>query len=180
MNNIKNKKLGFTLIEIIVAAAIFGIVVTVYAGIYIATMKANSKMIAMQKTQNEIRYLMEAIVREVRLGSINYDFYTDNPDNPRSVLALKDSSGNTMYFGSNGSFATISYDAVNWKSFTSNNIKIQKLDFYITPQTSPYSNDVSLKIQPGVLIYIDALYNQNGQMDGEVKLQTFVSSREYK
>lgn len=50
MKNInKNENQGFTLIEIMVASVIFLIVVTIYTGVYVATIRVNSKMIALQK-----------------------------------------------------------------------------------------------------------------------------------
>jgi prepilin-type N-terminal cleavage/methylation domain-containing protein len=183
--NKNNRKHGFTLIEMIVASVIFAIVITVYMGVYLATIRANSKMIAMQKTQNEIRYIIESLAREIRLGAINYDYYEayfhGAIENPTQILALKDNLGNDLYFQVSDNTFQTSYDAITWANITTSNIQIDKMDFYIVPTLNPFTNElVPLRKQPGVIIYLDARYNEKGIMDGRIRLQTFITTRQYK
>ncbi len=179
-----NKKLGFTLLEMVVATAIFAIVMVVYVGIYLATVRANSQITVTQKVQNELRYILESISREVRLGSIDYDFYEGTWTSQNTVLAIKDNSDNNIYFrgglsGANG-VAQMSYDYNSWVDLSTDNLIIDELFFYVIPETDPFVSMAQNARQPGVLIYLSAHHKKDTSMIGSIKIQTFISSRQYK
>lgn len=171
-----NKNLGFTLLEMIVATAIFAIVSTICIGIYLATIKANAKISAMQKIQNEIRYNVDYISREIRLGSINYDYY-NNIENPESVLALYDNSKNTIFFRKNNKYIQTSSDNITWNDLSGDNVDVRSLYFYISPIKDPKKLSVSTTKQELVTIVME-VFDKN--LESSIKIQTTVSSRNYK
>ncbi len=100
----KNKR-GFTLIEMIVALSIFVLTVLMATNIYLLINNAQRKVVAMQRVQDDVRYLFEAISQEIRLGQINYGFYDDNnidlhPEATEEnvVLAIITQSGEQVFY----------------------------------------------------------------------------------
>lgn len=181
-NNKKNNSFkAFTLVEMVVATAIFSLVITVYMGIFLSTFKANGRVLAQQKVQNEIRYILDLVSKELRLGTINYSYY-DLIKNPEQVLAIKDISDNTIYFdGDNGNFRIKYGEDGIWNELNTNNIYVEDLKFYIYPTKDPFSqvND-SVKYQPLVTLYMHVKYEDEDEMAGNMKIQTSISSRQYK
>ncbi|MDD4290258.1 MAG: prepilin-type N-terminal cleavage/methylation domain-containing protein [Patescibacteria group bacterium] len=183
----KIKKLsGFTLLEMIVATAIFVIVSTMCIGIYILTIKANTRVIIMQKIQNEMRFAMDYISREIRLANIDYDYYTDfKITNPSEELALEDNFSNRVIFrkitreneelGEEIGFLQVKYNNSDWVDITANNVNLKDLYFYISPTQYPATNDDFNK-QPLVTIVMKFV-DEGNQL--ETFLQSTISARNY-
>ena len=64
-NNL-NKKSGFTLIEILVAVSIFALFLAVSSNSLVDVLRLEQKANVLRKTQQNTRYILEAIVREAR------------------------------------------------------------------------------------------------------------------
>ncbi len=64
----KNEK-GFTLIEMIVAVALFSVVMLVSAGALLALVDANRKAQALQSVMNNLNIALDGMVRAIRMGS---------------------------------------------------------------------------------------------------------------
>ena len=172
---------AFTIMEMIVATAIFSVIMTMYLGIFISTFRANGKIVAKQKVQNEVRYIIDTISKEIRLGTVNYDYYSDAVSNPESVLALKDISENHIYFNNNNGILKIKYSENDiWHDLSTSNIYIEDLKFYISPINDPFNQMESIKAQPLVTLFMKIKYNDESSNDGIMIIQTSISSRQYK
>ena len=69
---IENKKeKGLTLVELLVAMAVFGILITVVSNIAFSVIKAQRKAFAIQSTQESGRFLLEMMSKEFRTSLIN-------------------------------------------------------------------------------------------------------------
>lgn len=182
LNSDNSDRTGFTLMEMIVAVALFLIVITICIGIFVSSLRANRKFVRMQKVQNDIRYIIDIISKEIRLGTIDYDYYMyiDGIENPVLTLALLDSSNDSVYFRVNNGAVQMSFDDVDWSNLSTDNIQIESLDFYIIPSSDPFITNPDTITQPLVLLYLYAFYDENESMDGKIKLQTAISSRQYK
>jgi prepilin-type N-terminal cleavage/methylation domain-containing protein len=66
-----NRKGGFTLIELLVALAVFGFMVVILTGIFTTVLKINRKATSIQEAQESGRYLMESMMKEIRMSSVN-------------------------------------------------------------------------------------------------------------
>ncbi len=64
------KGAGFTLIELIVAAAIFILVITVAVSLLTSALRVQRRAIAVQNVQDNGRYLMDFIAKEIRMSKI--------------------------------------------------------------------------------------------------------------
>lgn len=172
---------AFTIVEMIVAMSIFSIVMTMYLGIFLSTFRANGKMVAKQKVQNEVRYLIDVITKEIRLGTVNYDYYSDAIVTPETVLALKDVSENNIYFDNDNGILKIKYsEDDSWHELSTTNIYIEDLNFYISPINDPFAQTDNEKKQPLVTIFMRVKYNDQDKNDGIMIIQTSISSRQYK
>lgn len=66
----KNK--GFTLIELIIALAIFSLVIVSMASIAVSMIKSQRKTFTMQNIQEPARYILESMSKEIRMSEINW------------------------------------------------------------------------------------------------------------
>ncbi len=180
MENWNKQKKGFTLLEMLIATSLFAIIMSIFLGVYLSTLQANNKMIRMQKVQNEMRYILEIMSREIRLGTINYDYYESmGNNNPVEMLSLKDMSDNIIYFTSDNKNFQMKHNADDWIILNTDYIRIDNLGFYILPTNNPFSQSASILEQPAVTVFLEISYNEDGSMDGNIKIQTTISSRQY-
>jgi len=209
MKKIK-KQFGFTLLELLMVAAIFSITVLVSVDLFFTIAKLQKRVTAIQRVESDARFTMESMVREARMGMIDYDYYninsiklltTDTPPKikPVNVLATRDQDGNLTVYRLVGSviyvcainaddLATKTCDltsTTNWQPVTPDEIEILKLDFYITPDQNPFLLDDTNKYpsnnQPKVTIVFQSR-SLSEELAGitNINLQTTVSSRIYK
>ena len=64
----KNKKEGFTLIEMVVSLAIFSVVAVIALGALIRIISANQKAQAIQAAVTNVNFALESMSREIRVG----------------------------------------------------------------------------------------------------------------
>ncbi len=90
---------GFTLVEMIVAVALFAVVMLVSVGALLSLSGANRKAQALQSVMNNLNIALDGMVRSIRMGS-NYhcgggDFtQTQDCQNGDAVLAFEPFGGN--------------------------------------------------------------------------------------
>lgn len=65
------KNRAFTFIEFLVAMSIFVVVTTVVLSLFSAAIKSYRRVIAMQNVQENARFLMEFMTKEIRMSIIN-------------------------------------------------------------------------------------------------------------
>mgnify|MGYP001617606395 CR=1 FL=1 len=67
---IANKKeSGFTLIEVVVATGIFGLVVIMIGSIFMVAFFSHRRILALQNLQDNLRFSIESMAREIRVGT---------------------------------------------------------------------------------------------------------------
>jgi prepilin-type N-terminal cleavage/methylation domain-containing protein len=83
---------GFTLVEMIVAVALFAVVMLVSVGALLALVGANRKAQALQSVMNNLNIALDGMVRSVRMGS-EYHCGAGNITTPQSC----EESGDTLF-----------------------------------------------------------------------------------
>lgn len=152
-----NNQGGFTLIEMIIALSIFVLTVLIATNIYLIINNVQRRTLAMQKVQDDVRYLFEAMAQEVRLGRINYDYYLDNSidlhplaaaDN--EVLAVVNQLSESVFFRINSAGDKVQYCKIeqdsncrltfdeDWQDITPEGVRVIDLEFIITPSADPF------------------------------------------
>lgn len=117
MNHFYKKQSGFTLIEMIIAMSLFVLVLVLATNVYFLINNSQRRVVAMQKVQDDVRYVFEAMAQEVRLDKINYSFYntTGSPGLPvdlhplasaaNYMLATTNQQGDQVFFRRSSSVA---------------------------------------------------------------------------
>jgi prepilin-type N-terminal cleavage/methylation domain-containing protein len=141
---------GFTLIEMIIALSIFVLIVLMVGDIFVVINHSQRRVANLQKLQDDVRYSLEAMAQEIRLGRINYDYYvTENIDlHPESAvidypLAVINQSGEFVYYRKNGNNLEFCKndaptDCPDWQVVTPVGVIVAELRFIITPSADPF------------------------------------------
>ncbi|MDP3057829.1 MAG: prepilin-type N-terminal cleavage/methylation domain-containing protein [bacterium] len=184
-----NNEKGISLVELVVAVSVFSMVITAASGIFINALKAQKTIVAKQNVADNLRYIMEFMVKEMRMAQTD----TVNPD-----LTFNDGAA-TPVTVKNGRFTKISFKNMSSSSivydFDSVNSKILRNDFGGTGGAQAISSDevliTDLKFMvnnwnlttgpaaaaPFITIWIKAKAKSGA--GGETELQTSVSPRIY-
>lgn len=192
-----NKKGGFTLVEVLIAMAIFmtfsGILINSYGSIVKSQREANEYRVM----YSEAGAVFDTMVGELRDGMVDYEQYGMSLSQIGSTIHLvrKDGMGKTqiifdpvnqeiqMKKGELDSSALIGTEP----AFTSdlvlnNNVKVKNLTFYVSPFIDPYSTDnVNYDLNqfhPKVTIFAEFEKTIDGKIYS-LPLQTTISSRIY-
>lgn len=62
---------AFTLIELLVAMAVFSIIILAIGGIFTSALKSQRKVLAIQNSQENARFILEYMTKEIRMSEIN-------------------------------------------------------------------------------------------------------------
>ncbi|MEJ0021802.1 MAG: type II secretion system protein [Candidatus Doudnabacteria bacterium] len=162
-NKISNFKIGksqsaFTLIETVVATAVFAFVVTSILGVYISTIQLDRKSRAQRAVAQDARFIMEFLAKEVRNGTINYPSYASSTVSGTSDLYIQNQANVVEHFFLSGTNMLINKGGAN-ANMNSSGTKVTNLLFYIQPTTDPYTPAKSANDQPHVTVVLDLQSN---------------------
>jgi prepilin-type N-terminal cleavage/methylation domain-containing protein len=177
---VKNSN-GFTLIEIMVGAAIFAIVTVAISTVFLSSIRGQRFVFAQQDLVDNTRFALEMMARQIRM--VQHD----------SVAPLDDCTGALgQIFSAGGtsiSFVNFSGDCVSFRldsskiqirptagdpflDVTSNDIRITNLDFIVAGE------DNGDGLQPRVTIVIEAeAVGTQAPLTPQIRLQTTISAR---
>lgn len=172
---------GFTLIEIVVAIGIFSIASVIISAIYLNANNLHQQTAIFQRLQNDGRYMVEKITREIRAREIKYPVVASQPQNHLDFL--KDEAGEAVSIALSADNKNLEY-SVNGASANLNadDVEIVAVEFYIIPnQENLWGSDPLTNKQPRVTLFLK-LKNKavNPKFQKEITIQTTISSKIYK
>ncbi len=191
----KKKNSGFTLIEMMVAVAIFSVVMLVAVGALLSVMDANRKAQALKNVINNINFTLESMSRTVRTGSayhckpgksdttpVGGDSIdkAKNCKNGGRLLAFEGQDGdpNTkddqVIYRLNGTKLQRSIQGgkdKSWVSLTSPNVRVEDFAVYV------FGAKDSDSVQPRVIITMRVSAVSSNRAETEFNLQTSVTQR---
>ena len=97
---------GFTLVEMIVAVALFAVVMLVSTGALLALVGANRKAQGLQSVMNNLNIALDGMIRSIRMGTA-YRCGNSAPSDPSCPTG-----GQSFYFESFGGDTTNSGDEI--------------------------------------------------------------------
>lgn len=184
---IQNEK-GIGLVELVVAVAIFSLVMLAATGIFINAMKAQKAIIAKQNVANNMRYVMEFMAKEMRMAQVPANSDLTFNDGAGVPSKLDGTTVDSINFYITAALTPVTYLLDNEKvkrklgaggnePISSEEILITGLSFkinswYISPDTVPNP-------RPAPLITIFMKAKAKNGAGGEVELQTSIAPRTY-
>jgi prepilin-type N-terminal cleavage/methylation domain-containing protein len=145
----EKKRPAFTLIEVLVVAAIFGTLYLIAATVFVSVQGRQRETLARQRLVADGRYLLESIARTARLQRIDYAYYygpggnpVTGPVIPTSTLAMRDSLNQATCYQLSGTTIQItntSNCAGGWTPLTPPDLTVRSFLVWISPLSNPYS-----------------------------------------
>jgi len=169
---------GFTLVEIMVATAIFSIVIAISIGLFVSSIQAQKYILNYQQLLSQTGYTMEYMSRSLRMAKkdngscVNGNYQV--PLSNDSIKFLNNNNGECwrFYLYSNGNEKKLMVER-NGKSYnlTSNNLRVNKFRVSVIGDSSGH--------QPKVTIFLDiqGVKSVAGHFP-RIKIQTTVSQRD--
>lgn len=168
LTTIRNKREGFTLIELMISIFIFVIFLGIVSQSYISIVRTQRSANEVRKMYSDVRTVMDFLSEEIRLSSIDYDCYVGNVseycegvdagtlfDGGTDHLALVRQGGTQKTFIKldQGSLVVkklarkgTEYVPIpgyeTYRPITSDRVVFDYLNFAIFPDVNPYSNDI--------------------------------------
>ncbi len=170
------KQSGFTLIEALVSVAIFAVVVSMAAVLFLSTSNAQRKATNQEKVMREVRQTMESISRLVRMSAVDYDRY--------DAEGMEISGGPSVLYLMNNN-APVSFSLVGGQIFyerggaggvmTGEDIDVTNLQFFIGPADPDTSTDWPTQV---TVLLTTEREGERGSAD-ILKTQTTIVTRQY-
>lgn len=175
-------KPAFTFIELLVVIFIYSILLAGTIDIFIQAQRAQRKVAALEKLQDDARFLIQTITQAFQAGGLDYSCYTQGQgqlcklDLPKKstdaieILAVKNFEGKTIQFKRSDLVQECSNDSKStpcllvsdtggetWVQGSSEGVRVDTLHFYISPDQNPFeldpqSNDYLADQQPRLTV----------------------------
>ncbi|MEK7652499.1 MAG: type II secretion system protein [Patescibacteria group bacterium] len=183
---IKNN--GFTLVEMMVAVALFSVVMVIGVGSLLSMINANKKSQSLQLVMSNLDFAIEDITRTMRVGT-NYHCGSGDIREPKdcnggsSYIAFESTGGDPnsindqIVYRLNGAQIEKSTSGGASNSFiaiTAPEITIESLSFYVQGSGTVSGGD---KKQPKVLIVLSGYAGENEKTKSNFNIQTMISQR---
>lgn len=194
------KKTGFTLVELMVAIAVFSIVMVVATGALLNVIDANQKAQTIKTAINNINFALEGISKDMRMGT-NYGCGQEVAENTSEADCLTGGKlisykspkegGRYVYYrfkktgeGENEvgrierrvCLDNSPQDCSDYSPLTSSEINITSLSFYLVG-ASDSRKPLGNRTQPRVLITLTGEAGKKEKTQTQFSLQTSVSQR---
>lgn len=159
---IGNNKTGFTLIELIVAVAVFALVITAAVSLLTIAVRSQRRALAIQNIQDNGRHLIGFIAKEIRMSKIN------NLDGQAASLDITHPVNGDINYSFTETQLTRNNEQIN-----SDEVEVSG-GFYIDGRTAEDKEQVRVTI----VMKVKTTGNKTEEQV-EANLQTTLSSRKY-
>ncbi|KKQ92807.1 MAG: hypothetical protein UU81_C0016G0008 [Microgenomates group bacterium GW2011_GWC1_41_8] len=158
-----NKENGLTMIELIVAIGVFGLVVGMTVGIFVLSIISQRRIIALRNTEDNIRFAIEAMAREMKTGK---DFSGGG-----SSISFTNAKGEATAYRLNSNVIEKSSDGgSSYSAVSGTEVVVNYLNFYLMGQA------VGDSLEPRITITI-GVTSSVGSQTANLKIQTTISER---
>ena len=142
--------------EVLVVLGVFSMTVMLTSSIFLLSNKAQRRVLGASAAQGDIRFALEAIVREVRSGKVDYAFYEAAQGGvsvPARRLVLRNASDQREEFFLETSpticptgvaqCLAVTVNGSAAQSLTSINLNVDDAQFYVSPAVDPFVPDAA-------------------------------------
>lgn len=140
-SRIKNQG-GVTLIELLVALGLFAVITITATQIFNLVVQAQRSTIASQNAQEDLRYIMEVVTKEIRMAQVDHDGVCVSPNRVYEPVFHDDHDNSLSFLNSKGQCVSYRMDDGNfeisrvepsaepdWHSVTSEETELEELNF---------------------------------------------------
>lgn len=191
MKTKKSLQKGFTLIEALVATALFATTIVAIVGVYLSTVTINRRTDVIRTASENARYLSEYLSKEIRNGQIDYYGPVKSPCSSTltassSSLAIVNIEGDHLCFYLGDANGQISSAGTNlWliknnfaaSKVNSSNVSIKNLIFYVSPIINPYA--AGSTVQPRVTFTANVQSTSGSQDNIIIPIESSVTIPSY-
>ena len=172
----KSQNFGFTLIEAIVATAVFAFAMSAILGSFLSVMRINAKTRSIRTVEENARFITEFFTREIRNGVIDFGASGYNHTIPSQgrvgTLYLINRNGETERFSAvSGVIQLVKAGAST--TLSGSDVIIPALNFYIRPTTQGNQELVTFSFQ------ISSNLGSNVADKSSLTIQSSVAARDY-
>lgn len=167
---------GFTVIEAVVSASVFAFIFSSVLGVYLLAIQLDAKTRSERAVQQNARFIMDFLGKEIRNGSINYGAVNDI-----DTLSIINQTDEPEVINWDGASAITLSKPQGSTNLNSNGVKVTRLNFYLEPLVDPFDLANDVHIQPHVTIVL-TLESNYGDREGQIStlnVQTTYTVREY-
>ena len=168
---------GFTLAEAVVATAVFAFVVTSILGVYMSTLKLDTRTRALRAVSSNARFVMEFLAKEVTNGRIDYASYPGASASSTTDLYLINQLNESEHIYLSGTDLVLAKSAGS-TNLNSNNVKVTNLKFYASPLGDPLTTAKTYNEQPHVTVVIE-LTSTSARDPAKIDLESTYSEMYY-
>ena len=178
---------GFTLIEAIVATALFTVLVGAVINVYLYTVKLNRRTTSVRAVSENSIFISEFLSKEIRNGQVDYGLNGSVPSPCSSLptsgasLAIYNVTGDHDCFYLSGSNLMLAKSAggslLTPVQVNDSRVKILSLSFSVAPTCNPYTSGA--QTEPQVTINAQIQSNIDSQDLVTLPLQTTISIPRY-
>jgi len=118
---------GFTIVELLVAIALFSIAVSVAAGGFVRALRTQRQLVSLITANSNASLAIEEIARELRTG---YGFECAGVGATCEELAFNGATGEAIAYRKNGT-ALERQAGGSWQPLTASNVDVRSLSFII-------------------------------------------------
>lgn len=195
MLNIKNTKKGFSLVEMLVAIAIFMSIMVIAVSSLLSIIDANRKAQTIKSTIDSVTFAIEDISRNMRSGTDYMCMLQDGSFSKvcslsgSSAIQYTDNTNTIVTYRFNGTIANpvptspgiitrkIGSLAVEDIISQDTGINITNMKFYVIGSENETNPNMSLRTQPRVIVTASGLITLKGGGSTTFNLQTNISQR---
>jgi hypothetical protein len=183
----KKSQAGFTLVEAVVAAAVFAFIVSSVIGVYLAVVNIDSKTRAARGVQQSARFIMDFLGKEIRNGSINYADYpsgtiTYGAGGYATEVRILNQLNEEETVACNGTNLTLTKTS-GVSNLNAPGVLVTRCEFFISPSTTPFANLSANPpdTQPFVTVVLQLTSNYNNRLGTSevMDLQSTFTVRDY-
>lgn len=184
MTQYSDQPAGFTLVEMLIATAIFVVTLVLVLDIFMIFVRDQFTEIHRKQVEDEMMYIFGTSAPQIRESFIDFDAYTTMTPSDALYLEDRNHEPTLMALGSHSAISADS-DTLYVSNYTDNSplsgdkTVIEDVQFYVYPDDDPFdvASGTYDNNQPAVVMYIKASHVEHPEI--VIEYQTLITTRHY-
>jgi type II secretory pathway pseudopilin PulG len=179
MKMTSNSQKGFSLIEAVVAAGVFAFVVAASLGVYMSVIKLDSKTRSERAVQQNARFILDYLSKEIRNGVIDYT--RENDQDTLSIINQMDQELQINWTGATQRNLVLTKTGIGTTNLNSDDVYVTNFVAYLTPSHDPFNlaNDVHIQPHVTIVLQLQSTRTKSGE-SATMNIETTFTVRDYR